>query len=88
MDMSIDTGQALTHACDPPGRRHSIALATVLALLIPGAGQAYNGQPIKGLFLLLTSVLVLPWIFSLWDARKVARRIAREGGRYRKGGFI
>src|SRR5688500_18120552 len=30
---------------------HSPSLALLLGLLIPGAGQAYNGQPIKGFFL-------------------------------------
>jgi len=73
---------------DEPGRYHSVFFATLLALLIPGAGQAYNGQPIKGAFLLATSALVLPWLLSLFDARRVARRLVEGGGRYRKGGLV
>ena len=71
-----------------PGRAHSVFAATILALLVPGAGQAYNGQPLKGVFLLGTSVLVLPWLLSLVDARRVARRLVQGGGRYRKGGLV
>jgi len=73
----------------PPdaGRRHSPILALVVALLIPGAGQAYNGHPFRALLLFLTSVLVLPWIYSLTDAYLGARRIVREGGRFGRGGI-
>jgi len=70
------------------GRAHSAVFATILALLLPGAGQAYNGQPIKGVFLLVTSALIVPWFFSLFDAGSVARRLVQAGGRYRKGGLV
>lgn len=72
----------------PPGRRHSPGLALVAALLIPGAGQSYNGQPVKGFFLLLLTPLVLPWVYAVIDAPLRARKIRAEGGRYGKGGCL
>lgn len=70
-----------------PGRPHSPLVAATVALL-PGAGQTYNGEPFKALAFLLFSPLVLPWIWSIFDAHKVACRIQSEGGRYGRGGFI
>jgi TM2 domain-containing membrane protein YozV len=70
------------------GRKHSPGLALAVALFIPGAGQAYNGQPIKGLLLAVLSVLILPWILSLWDARRTALRVVDHGGRTGRGGLL
>ncbi|MCP4895934.1 MAG: hypothetical protein GY906_03080 [bacterium] len=72
---------------EPGAKRHRPSTAIVLGLL-PGGGQAYNGQPIKGAFFLLFSALVLPWIWSLFDARVVAGRIAAAGGRTGRGGLL
>lgn len=71
-----------------PGRSHSPALAFIFGLLIPGAGQAYNGRPIRGFFYLFFSVLIFPYFLSLYGAVTDARRIAAEGGRMGKGGLI
>jgi TM2 domain-containing membrane protein YozV len=68
------------------GRRHRPGIAVAAALLIPGAGQAYNGQVIKAWLLLLGSCLVIPWIYSIVDALRTARRIAAAGGRRGRGG--
>jgi len=70
------------------GRRHWPWMALLVALLIPGAGQAYNGRPVKAFFLLFLSVLVLPWLYSLYDAWAGARGIVASGGRMGKGGFV
>ena len=75
-------------AAEVPGRPHSVLFALLVALIVPGAGQAYNGQPVKGALLLLTSFLALPWFYSLLDAWLRARRIRAEGGRYGKGGVV
>ena len=69
------------------GRKHSATMALILALLIPGAGQAYNGRPVRGFFILFLSVLVLPWLLSIWGAYATAKRMCAEGGRYGKGGL-
>lgn len=70
----------------PGARRHTSRTAVVLGVLLPGGGQAYNGQPIKGALFLLTTVLVLPWIWSLFDARSTADRLVAAGGRTGRGG--
>ncbi len=72
----------------PGGRSHSPELALLFGLAIPGAGQAYNGCPFRAFFLLFASVLILPWLYSLYDAYSVARRMAREGGRFGRGGLV
>lgn len=69
------------------GKSHSPTFALIVALLIPGGGQAYNGLPFRAILFLLSSVLVLPWIGSLFDAYLGAKRIVREGGRFGRGGF-
>jgi len=71
---------------EPGARRHNSKTAVILGLLVPGGGQAYNGQPFKGAFFLLTTVLVLPWIWSLFDARSTAARLVEVGGRTGRGG--
>ncbi len=43
--------------------------------IIPGLGQWYNGQIFKGGVILLTSWLVLPWVFGIYDAYRTAQRI-------------
>ena len=50
-------------------------LAAFLSLLIPGAGQVYNGQLGDGLKIFLFSWLILPWIYGIYDAHRTARRI-------------
>src|SRR5439155_11629779 len=68
------------------GRAHSPMLAT-LASIVPGAGQAYNGRPLKALLFFFFAPLILPWIWSFFDAYGEAKRMVREGGRYGRGGF-
>lgn len=67
-------------------RPHSPSVALVAGVLVPGAGQAYNGQPAKALLVLLTAVLVIPWAWGAWDAWSVARTLEGGGGRRGRGG--
>lgn len=60
----------------------------LFGLFIPGAGQAYNGQPVKAFFLLFLSALVLPYLYSIVDAFGRARQIRATGGRMGKGGLF
>ncbi|MBU2101982.1 MAG: hypothetical protein KKF80_01150 [Candidatus Omnitrophica bacterium] len=50
-------------------------MATVLSFIIGGLGQIYNGQIAKGIVLLLTSWLVIPWVIGIFDAYHVASKI-------------
>ncbi len=81
-----DPGGGLTLGA--AGRHHSPAVAMAAGLLIPGAGQAYNGHPIAGFFVLMTSVLVLPWLIGAVAAYASAGRMAQQGGRSGMGGMI
>lgn len=62
--------------------------ALLLGLIIPGAGQAYNGQPIKGFFFFFFSILILPFLFSLVDAWNTAARMREAGQSSGCSGFI
>ena len=57
--------------------RATPALRALASLVLPGAGQAWNGQIGKAVLVLLTSPLVVPWIWGVCDAWRVARRRAR-----------
>ncbi len=60
-----------------PARRKP-DLAALLSALVPGLGQAYNGQTLKGLLIASTCWMVLPWAFGVVDAIRVAERINRN----------
>jgi hypothetical protein len=79
-------------AVTPPARvtgasAHRPGLAVFFSLLA-GAGQAYNGRPLKGALFLLTSVLLVPWIWAFVDAHREASRIVAGGGRDGRGGVL
>ena len=57
--------------------RATPALRALASLVVPGAGQAWNGQIGKAVLVLLPSPLVVPWIWGVCDAWRVARRRAR-----------
>jgi len=50
-------------------------LAALLSLVFPGLGQVYNGQIGKGLAFFLMFWLVIPWLYSVYDAYETASRI-------------
>ncbi|MBL8841850.1 MAG: hypothetical protein JNL90_10025 [Planctomycetes bacterium] len=51
-------------------------LHAAASAVVPGAGQALNGQLGRGLFVLLTCWLVVPWIWGIADAWRTAQRAA------------
>ncbi len=51
-------------------------LAAVFSLVLPGTGQVYNGQWVKGVAIFLLAALVVPWIWGVVDATNVATEIA------------
>jgi TM2 domain-containing membrane protein YozV len=73
----------------------SAGLAAVLSFFIPGLGQIYNGQILKGLVLIVIDAInvllmfiligyvthVITVVYAVYDAYKTADRInARHGG--------
>jgi hypothetical protein len=60
----------------PPRRRPD--LAAILSALVPGLGQAYNGQLFKGILIAATCWTILPWIGGVLDALRTAERINRN----------
>jgi len=61
------------------GRHKNPGLAAVLSLFLPGAGQCYNGHIGKALLFFFTAWLIIPWIWSIFDAYSSANRINQVG---------
>ena len=57
-------------------------LAALLSALVPGLGQTYNGQPLKGAVIGATFWMVLPWAAGVIDAMVVSERINRKGSQH------
>ena len=53
-------------------------LAMVLSLIIPGLGQIYLGKTKRGLIILLTCWLIVPWIYGIIDAYQTAKEINKK----------
>lgn len=53
-------------------------MAALLSAVIPGLGQVYNGQFLKGALIGATCWLILPWLVGIIDASVVADRINRR----------
>ena len=67
---------------------HSPGLALFFGLLLPGAGQAYNGRPWRGFLVLLASFLVVPWVVAAVMGMKEAQQLAATGERGGRGGGL
>jgi competence protein ComGC len=55
--------------------KRNAGVAAILSFIIGGLGQIYNGQIGKGILILLTSWLIIPWIYGIFDAYAVAQKI-------------
>ena len=62
-----------------PGRYKNPGLAVLFSVIFPGGGQFYNGHAGKGILVLCTFWLIIPYIWSLFDAYSSAQRINRVG---------
>ena len=58
----------------PEKARNTARTAGLLSLVLPGAGQVFNGQFFRGLLIFATSWLIVPWLFGVIDAYGTARR--------------
>lgn len=54
-------------------------IAMLLSIVFPGGGQFYNGHAGKGILILCTFWLVIPWFWGVFDAYSCAKRINRVG---------
>ena len=63
----------LPHQIKNPG------IAMLLSVVIPGGGQFYNGHAGKGILILCTFWLIIPWVWGVFDAYSCANRINRVG---------
>jgi hypothetical protein len=54
-------------------------IAMLMSIIIPGGGQFYNGHAGKGILILCTFWLIIPWIWGIFDAYTCANRINRVG---------
>ncbi|MCK5581190.1 MAG: hypothetical protein KAJ18_07940 [Candidatus Omnitrophica bacterium] len=52
-------------------------LIALLFSIIPGFGQVYNGQAVKGVIFFFTFWLVLPWFYGMYDAYTTAKEISQ-----------
>ena len=64
-----------------------------MSLVLSGVGQIYNGQLLKGIAFIfaqlinfaLTAIVIgwiplaIVWVWAIWDAHRVARRIQAKG---------
>ena len=62
-------------ACAANRYEQSPWLALIFGILVPGMGQIYNGQFVKGLLLFATGWLIVPWIYGIADAIATANAI-------------
>ncbi|MBI3725922.1 hypothetical protein HY251_18490 [bacterium] len=60
-----------------PGERNP-TVAALLSFVIPGLGQVYNGEAMKGVLLFFTSIFLVPWVIAVIDAYYVARLMNLE----------
>ena len=71
------------------GQRHQPGTAAVLSLLIPGVGQIYNGDFLRGIFWLI----ITPgfWLFSAglfgWPFHLIASYTAYQRAKDKNAGF-
>jgi hypothetical protein len=50
-------------------------LAALFSFFLPGLGQVYNGQVEKGVAIFFTCWLVIPWLYGVYDAYRMAKKI-------------
>jgi hypothetical protein len=59
-----------------PGFKDPV-LGALLSAIVPGAGQVYNMQFVKGLLVFLTCWLVIPYFLGIFDAYLTAEKTNR-----------
>ncbi|MCX7925284.1 MAG: hypothetical protein N2554_05675 [Fimbriimonadales bacterium] len=70
-------GKPYCEHCAVNRHQQSPFWAGVFSFFVPGLGQFYNGDWAKGIAVLLTGWLILPWLYGVIDAVVVAQAIAQ-----------
>lgn len=70
-------GKPYCEHCAVNHHQQSPFWAVVFSLFVPGLGQFYNGDWAKGVVILLTGWLILPWVYGVIDALLMAQAIAQ-----------
>lgn len=72
---SMDSGQkALLYEV----MKKNVGLITLISIFLPGGGQIYSSQYLKGILILLLSWLIIPWLYGIYDAHTTANRFNIE----------
>ncbi len=58
--------------------KKKVGLITLISIFIPGGGQIYQGEYLKGLLILLLAWLILPWLYGIYDAYTMASTFNQE----------
>jgi TM2 domain-containing membrane protein YozV len=58
--------------------KKNVGLITLISLFIPGGGQIYLSQFLKGILILLLSWLIIPWLYGIYDAHTTASKYNNE----------
>ena len=72
-DQRFACGHSVRRSNPVVDEAYSPGLAAVLSFLIPGLGQAYNGEIGKAVIFFLGWILVIPWALAVMDAYYSAR---------------
>ena len=72
---SMDLGQKILLY---ESMKKNVGLITLISIFIPGGGQIYLGEYLKGLLILLLAWPVLPWLYGIYDAHTTASGFNRE----------
>ncbi|HMK47517.1 MAG TPA: hypothetical protein VK436_12900 [Methanocella sp.] len=71
------------YAAEGKGKTKNTLLSAILSFIIPGSGQIYNGQIIKGVIIFLTFLLtfitcicpIIVWLYGIYDAFSTSVKI-------------
>ena len=72
---SMDLGQKILLY---ESMKKNVGLITLISIFIPGGGQIYQGEYLKGLLILLLAWLILPWLYGIYDAYTMASTFNQE----------
>lgn len=82
---------ALCAGCAVGRETQQAWLAALFGLLLPGAGQVYNGDFAKAAAVFLLAPLIVPWLWGVYDAAVTAERTAageRDAATVPTGGVL